>query len=351
MEKFPILNKEDDFVIYYAPLNGVQILDYIHTPYEGYSKESLLGYANRGIKRSEDPRAFDGDLLRINHAQINEGILNLILQRTSYFIHQETQGKVGENRESILPPRDCANTLSVSALTVTIDGGELYLWLGEKSAKVNVIGGGELQLLPAGSASPDDFGDLHATLRETIEESIRYQLKEGLEAVLKRNLIRKVQEGSYTAETYQQVKDDFAIINPGEITAEFTRPPIELASKVALLKPVAYLDRYKARNPWVLYALALAIENQEIINGIKAHKMIAQAGIPGIKGPEFENLQPILLRKPDFEQWYAEKKEKIRPHARGAITVLMNNWDYLLDMYQSCFHLREEALSSIARGQ
>ena len=180
-----IENKEGNYIILAEKINNVKILDYNPLPYSGYSKESMAKIEEMRQKAKKNTNMFDGPGVRLSNYYLLNGTLYLGFDKTSYFYHTATR----KNKD----PKDCANWFGCSGITLLKEGKDYFMLIGEKS-KINEIGSGQKQLVPAGGLDPTtDFGLDTIVKRELWEELLR--LKPLTSRAVKDNLLIELAGG------------------------------------------------------------------------------------------------------------------------------------------------------------
>ena len=380
MSKYPVINEEEDFIIIHAPVSAVMLTDYDSHAWTAFSDETLKKVAEKKKQAKQNPKMFDGPLARVNNITVKDGIVGLDTQRTSFFPFVESRDNDTGNREQIKPEPDCANPLSVGALTINMDAGIPKFWLGVKS-DANEIGADQKQLSPAGYVNPvEDFSHMHATLREAFEEMLYLRgnpdaetlntIKVKLESMLKRSGLEKLMKGQVhdlqtsieamanieyertgermdmtsTMRFANSIYDSLIRVISKQMLTPYYREPLEVGSKLVYQQPFAIIDRYQLRNPWVLHIVGLDMKDHEIQESLKAqHIMFNVLGKEwGISKPEFTSLEPVRLEKAYVQDWYAENLPNLRPHARGSIQALLNEFDYVEARISQAFEVNEK---------
>ncbi len=145
-----IISEKGNYKILAERIKDVNV-NYNSEPYDGYSQESKAKINEMRKKAKADPSLFDGPGVRLSDYSFDNGKLSLDFQHTTYFCHVAT-------RENIHDEKDCAKWFGCSGITISKDGEEYLMWVGEKSP-LNEIGSGQIHLLPAGGINPiNDFG-------------------------------------------------------------------------------------------------------------------------------------------------------------------------------------------------
>ncbi|MBW2988464.1 hypothetical protein DRJ48_03020 [Candidatus Woesearchaeota archaeon] len=318
-----VVNPKEDHVIIVAPVEQVVVASYIQDPWDRWSQETRKALEEKQQQAREDPKMFDGPLVRVNQIKVNGKEVILYLQRTSYFPFVITRGNVGNHEEWLVPPDDCANPLSIGGLTVTIeDEAEYLLWLGRKNPKANELGGGQYHISPAGYVNPErDFSYITSDYRERLEEMLCYRPLPA-DSILQSNLDR-------------------------ELPHMLRREPFELGSRILYQAPFAIVDRYSLRNPMIAILSLIDIKSDEILGGFRAHhqlyKMFGKEH--GIRAPEFDTMEPVEFTWKAIKEFYEEHLEELRPHARAALQALLMNWDTAAGRLEEAYS-RRRALES-----
>ena len=291
-----IVNEKGNYKILAERIKDVNV-NYNPHPYNGYSQESKAKINEMRKKARDDPSLFDGPGIRLSTYSFDNGILSLDLQHTTYFCHVAT-------RKNINNEKDCAKWLGCSGITLSKDGKEYLIWVGEKSP-LNEIGSGQIQLLPAGNINPiNDFGLDYAVKRELYEEALKKK------------------------PIYKEVKDKFEIEflrtrkRNLKLAGSAKRHFLDLNCRIKLCEPYMLMNMLEISSFSLAHLVFLDMKKQEIEDSFKL--------IPDNE-KEFSNIQPVEFKKDCLEDYLKSEFNNLRPQLRAAISSSLRNYDYLLE--------------------
>jgi len=290
-----IVNKKRNYKIIAEKIKDLDIT-YNPNPYNGYSEDSNKKVDEMRRKAKNNLSLFDGPGARLSSYSFDNEKLDLNLDYTTYFYHVAT-------RKNINDEKDCAKWFGCSGITFSKQGKDFFMWVGEKS-RLNEIGSGEIQLLPAGNVNPiSDFGFDYTVKRELYEEALR-----------KKPL-------------YNSVKNNFGIELLGnkrniekDIIRGVKRHFLDLDCKIKICEPYMLMDMVDISSFNLEHIVFLDIKNKEIKDSFNL--------IP-ISEREFNNIYPLEFKKNYLEDYLNSEFEKMRPPVRAAIDSLLRNNDYL----------------------
>lgn len=315
-----IVNKEGNYIILAEKTNNVEILYYNSLPYSGYSKESMAKVKEMRQKAKKDPKMVDGPGVRLSEYHFVDGTIYLGFDKTSYFYHAVTR----KNKDK----QDCANWFGCSGITLTKDGKDYFMWIGEKS-KLNEIGSGQKQLVPAGGLNPiTDFGLDTIVKRELHEEALRVKplTYKSLEYVLDKILDENQKL------TPKAIKDNLLIELVGGKNRNGTyendivcmrRDFFDVESKAKLCKPFMLMDMYDMRSFNLAHILILDMTKEEM--------ELTFNFIPKSKR-EFNNIIPLEFKKNSLADYVNQNYDSLRPQVRAAVDSVTRNWDYVSEI-------------------
>ena len=291
-----IINEKGNYKILAEKIKDVKV-DYNPEPYNGYSKESINKINEMRKKARDDPSLFDGPGIRLSTYSFDNGKLSLNLDYTTYFCHVAT-------RKNINNEKDCAKWLGCSGITLSKDGKEYLIWVGEKS-RLNEIGSGQIHLLPAGKINPiNDFGLDYAVKRELYEEA------------LKKKPIYKAVKDKFEIEFLRTRKRNLKLAGSAK------RHFLDLNCRIKLCEPYMLMDMLEISSFSLTHLVFLDMKKQEIEDSFKL--------IPDNE-KEFSNIQPVEFKKNYLDDYLKSKFNNLRPQLRAVIDSSLRNYDYLLE--------------------
>ena len=295
-EMAKIVNEKGKYKILAEKIKDVNV-SYNPEPYDGYSQESKAKINEMREKARDDPSLFDGPGVRLSAYSFNNRELNLNLDYTTYFCHVIT-------RKNINDEKDCAKWFGCSGITLSKDGKEYLMWVGDKSP-LNEIGPGQVQLLPAGNINPiKDFGLDYAVKRELYEEALK-----------KKPL-------------YRALKDNFEIELLGtrkrnlKLAGSIKRHFLDLDSKIKLCEPYMLMDMLEISSFNLAHLVFLDMKKQEIEDSFK--QILDNE-------KEFSSIQPLKFKKNYLGDYLKSEFNNLRPQVRATIDSSLRNYDYLIE--------------------